>query len=178
MFGRGKKKAEPAVPWAIQVLTTEYLVEGYVRPDDDPFLEISDENLDNTSSLQLTNVSVRPTGGLAAPARSYPVWNLIFWNRVVALIPRDDASLAAARQLEESRTHPLEVEVYIGPYRVLGTLHLSQPDVTDAWTPGVEMFAVLTDATLENLTPGAQVDKLTAPWLMLNGSQMHGFAVL
>lgn len=40
MFGRGKKKAEPVVPWVIQVLTTEYLVEGSVLPDDNPFMEL------------------------------------------------------------------------------------------------------------------------------------------
>jgi hypothetical protein len=35
MFGKGsKEQSAPEVPWALQFLTTEYLVAGIVQPDD------------------------------------------------------------------------------------------------------------------------------------------------
>ena len=132
MFG-SKKPPVSEMPWAIQVLTTEYLMDGTVQPDvyrspaynGDLFVAASDtvgeSGLKTFQFLHLTAVQVKPTGNLTTPVQSFSEWRLAACANVVAIIPNDDASQQAAQKAFKHCKYPVGAVVYAGPYRIRGT---------------------------------------------------------
>jgi hypothetical protein len=186
MFNLGPKK--PSVPkplWRLQLLTGEYLVEGYFNQDEykvgsADIFEMSCENVLDGGGIEafhrlgLTEVSVKPTGLLSLPEQAYAEWGTAVFDQVIAVIPRDQASLQAAQKAFQEYRNPLQVEIYAGPYRLRGKL-LSDSTIPRRSPFLMNQIVPLAQAEIENLLPGASLPGLQAPWMLLNGGMLHGY---
>src|SRR5258708_2134483 len=92
----GNKKKTPKAPWSVQLLTTEYLVDGHMDSEDTSggwFLQVQPREM-ALATLTLTEASFQPTAAQnVAPAQAAR-WVLPSMALFVALLPRDEGSLA------------------------------------------------------------------------------------
>lgn len=177
MFKHGSDKQPPAkIRWAIQILTTEYLIDGY--------MDEAREGLKNWDWFfsedvfavdPLTSVQVQPTGHLAAPLQSFSIWHMAWRTTVVAVIPRDEAGLQVVRKASSKYTHSFPVVLYAGPYIMRGALMGESADL-ELELQGGAASLILTDVTVECQVPGTKLAALTAPWLFVNIRWVHGFS--
>jgi hypothetical protein len=169
MFGR-KHSKQPDSDLAVQILTPEYLIEGYSDPKDDLFEYLSTANPDDDFNFILTSVRVQPAGILCIPPFSCQEWHGSFLSSIIALMPRDDASLQAARAAFEDYEYPFRAEIFAGQYLVRGALMSDSED-----SPNYLNFVTVKDAEIESLLPEAKMGHLSFPLLFLNGMHIHGF---
>jgi len=187
MFNLGPKKPSAPKPlWRLQLLTEEYLVEGSFNPDEykvgsADIFEMSCENIldgggiEAFHRLSLTDVTLNPTGVLSLPEQRYPEWSTAVFDQVIAVIPRDGASLLAAQKAFREYHYPLPVEAYAGPYRLRGKL-MSDSSIPTRSPFLMNQVVPLVEAEIDNLLPGARLNSLQAEWLLLNGGGvLHGF---
>lgn len=190
MFNLGPKKAAVPKPlWRLQLLTSEYLIEGNFQPEENlvgsaNIFEMACENtldeggIEAFQRLQLSDVQLHPTGLLVTTARLYPQWSIPAFDHVLAILPRDEASLQAAQKAFKEYRYPLPVEVFAATYRLRGRL------LSDSTIPGRSPFAIsqlipLAEAEIESLLPGARLTGLRADWMLLNGNvMMHGYGMI
>jgi hypothetical protein len=184
-----KKQPTSRMPWAIQVLTTEYLIDGTVQPGsymsgnsnvfehlakDDSWLQQGGVSF---TAMTWTGVHVQPTGNLGMPVQTYSVWQLMSYDNVVAFIPNDDASKEAFQDAFKNYKHPLSADVFSGPYRIRGAfLSQSANRLTPQLATENSLFP-LQDARIESLLPGASLTGMQAQWLLLNAFLLHGVGV-
>ena len=172
MFGRGSRK-QPLPPWAVQILTPEYLVDGYSDSEDNIFEYLSVADSDDDFDYTFTSARVQPTGLLTIPPFSCQEWTCAFLTSVVAVLPRDDASLKAVQKAWEDSEYSYRAELFAGPYLIRGAIQSDSQD-----HPSFATFMLVTGATVESLLPGAQLARLNADALALNGMHVHGFYLL
>ena len=168
MFGRKPKL--PAPDLAIQILTPEYIIDGYCDPEDNLFEYLSMAAQDDDLNYAFKSAYVQPTGVLSIPPFTCQEWHGAFLSSIIALIPRDDASLEAARSAFEDYEYPFHAEFFAGQYLVRGAL---MSDIEEE--PNFNLFAVVKDAEIESLLPGAKMGRLSFPLLILNGMHIHGY---
>jgi hypothetical protein len=190
MFNLGPKKSPvPRLLWRLQLLTNEYLIEGSINPEESrvgssDIFEMSCENvldgggIEAFHRLSFTDVSVRATGALNLPEQRYSEWGTAVFNDVIAVIPCDESSLQAAQKAFREYRYALQVEIFAGPYRLRGKL-LSDSTIPRR-SPFLENQIVpLVQAEIDNLLPEAQLSRLQADWLLLNGGGLlHGYGVI
>jgi hypothetical protein len=159
-----KNKPVPS-PFVMQVLTTEYLIEGTAQGDAyiDGF-----RGLEEWSPLRLTSVQITPTGPVKVPAQSLPVF-MVSGNSVVALVPRMEASQMAALH-EEWAVHKIACPgiFHVGPYLIRGTMMFLREDCIEEVMP---MFGV----QIRHAVPEAALGELSAPLILVNPSWMVGY---
>ena len=114
-------------PWQVQILTLDYLVEGHLDSDRDgyPFRLFNHD----ITPIPLSQARFRPTGDLKLPERPVTPWVLINGDDLVAIIPRDDASVAHAIQVNASDRIASRADVFVGPYVIRGTVHSPHEDL-------------------------------------------------
>jgi hypothetical protein len=189
MFNLGPKKPPaPKSLWRLQLLTEQYLIEGSFNPDEfrvgsADIFEMSCENVLDGGGIEafyrisLTEATLRPTGMLDLPELSYPEWSTAVFDQVIAVIPRDPASLQAAQKAFREYRYPLQIESYAGPYRLRGKI-LSDSSIPRRSPFLMNQVVPLIEAEIDNLLPGAKLSGLGASWLLLNGGGvLHGFGV-
>lgn len=181
MFGKGKKK--PETPWAIQFLTTDYLISGIVQPkeylfgDDDIFVQAhtnEDENDEVMEQLQLETVELEPIGNLTLPRETLTAWTFGLSANLVAVIPNDDPCRQAAQHAFKDYHQPLPVGVYVGPYLVQGQ-YLSDSSGRGILFPNENSLRPVADAQIDCLLPGSKLKGWRVPWLLLHARQVHGY---
>ncbi len=184
MFGsKNKKPPVPKLPWAMQILTTEYLIEGLVQPQEYQFDDkdlfwnafhgtVNEVGTKTFANKRLTDVQVQPTGSLAVPKQAYSQWRLTPSASLVAIIPNDDASRQAAQAACPDYKYPLRGVVYAGPYRIQCTVLLTNADHTNLYYE----WSLLPVQAAEIL-PSGQFAGLQVPWLFLNSGVVHGIGV-
>ncbi len=190
MFNLGPKKpAAPKPLWQLQLLSEEYLVEGSFNQDEfrvgsADIFDMSCENILDGGGIEafhrmsLTDVTVIATGLLSLPELHYPEWSTAIFDQVIAVIPRDPASLQAGQKAFREYRYPLNVEVYAGPYRLRGKL-LSDSSIPRRSPFLMNQVVPLVEAEIDHLLPGARLGSLRAEWLLLNGGgAIHGFGYL
>jgi hypothetical protein len=186
MFGSGAKKPHvDQAPWSLQILTTEHLIEGSFHADkyavggEDIFAQstVYDEdetNYDTFDEMRLMQARIQPAGNLATPVQTFPGLELPSFDLVVAIIPADDASLAAAKKAYKAHRHPLDAVIYAGPYLLRAKLLSDHPDASRS--PFSDNWLVpLADVVIDCQVPGARLTTFRAPWLLLNGALVHAF---
>lgn len=176
MFGFGSKKEKPVVkPWTFQILTTEYLLEGQLEPQEDFF---SDSQHDSPADYleKLSQVQVQPAGVLVLPASTRMNWYVGFGKLIVALMPRDEASLQAAREAYEEYTYTRRAQIYLGPYLIEGSLLNESENIIDF--EDASGYIPVTDAEITHLLPGASLRNHRSPWMLVNGDLLHGYCLL
>ncbi len=162
---------QPKKNWAIDVLTTDFLISGYI--DGERFYRAFVFFGGDFSSLALASARIQPTGNLAVPEALSAPWTVIYGETLVAIIPRDQASLDHVTKANADYKYAQLAEVYAGPYLLRGTLLSAGADVRTfaAYTTGFAMQS----ATISSLLPGARLSGLAAPYVMVVGQ--HGQVV-
>jgi hypothetical protein len=180
MFGKGSKKP-PDVPWALQFLTTDYLISGTAQPKQYKF---GDETVfglaaENSSAgafelLELGPAELEPTGLLVLPRATLPQWVMGKRENLIAVIPNDDPSRQAAQAAFKDYRQPALAAFYVGPYLIQGQYQAPTSE-------GASLFSEekglrpLVDAQVDCLLPGSQLKGWRVPWLLLDGRLLHGF---
>ncbi len=181
MFGRKSESKEPQAPpvspLLVQVLTTEYLIEGHSDPKDTLLDYLFVSELHERPDVILTNAQVRPTGSLSISAFTCPVWEGVYSTPVVAIIPRDEAGIQKARKAWKDFKYPFKVEIFSGPYAIQGTIMSSEKDEPFNFGSNF-IYSLMTDAEIDNLAPGSKLGHLSAPVIALNAMPVHGFYLL
>ena len=169
MFRKKESAARPLA--AVQILTPDYLVEGYIDVDDSgwPF-----------GPVKLTSVRFEPTGSLTPPATTAANWYVLGKSPVVAAIPRDESILAHTQKRYPNEKYPLAAELYVGPYLIQGIV-LRSLEETDPLTlmSTLDEYVVVQDVAIDCLLPGTRLKRLSAPLALVSTENLlHGFVVL
>lgn len=152
----------PSTQWAVQVLTLDYLIDGSLDSErDKTSFRLQGHDV---SPLPLTSARFRPTGVLSVSPPPAVPWVLIYGDQLVAIIPKDEAGLANARQLNAVFKVGVKAEVYAGPYVIRG--EVLSPDGSLRVFEGYTGFPVQ-DAEIKCLIPGAQLGLLKAPYVLV-----------
>jgi hypothetical protein len=161
MFG---KKKPTLMPYTLQVLTTEYLIQGTV--DGDAHLYFPEPEVLG-GPIRLANVQIQPTWREGIKARTcdqFEVWG----DNAVALIPQVDFTQLVQYEVWKIPAKPLQGSFYFGPYLVQGTLMRLRDDTFEKEVP---MF----DVHMTNLASGTKWGELRAPFALMNMHWLHGF---
>jgi hypothetical protein len=164
--------AQPARPagWAVQILTADYLIGGFLPPVDMPL--VGHLNVPTQPTLTLTQAQLRPIAGQAAsdtlPEITIPK------TAIVALIPRDEASAkSAAMQMPPASQR---AAIYAGPYliraafRLAGDMHMR---VLFGASTGT--LLAVSEASVVCLKPGGALPEQSAPLLILNKAAVQAY---
>jgi len=156
-----------------QILTSEYLVEGHLQNPE--ILNARDSDFWNmreamfTSGVWLTTVTVQPTGNYAVAAQSLGQAVRVCGDALVAVIPRDEASLALIRKNNAAWRYPLPAEVYAGPYVIRGTV-LGKGNNLGAFD--WDTF-LMRDVEISSVLPNSAWTGLKAPCAYVGGQHKH-----
>jgi hypothetical protein len=156
--------------WAVQVLTADYVISGYLPPVDMPL--VGSLNVPTQPTLTLTQAQLRAIAGQSVsdtlPEITIPK------AAIVALIPRDEASARSAMmQMPPTSQRAM---IYAGPYliraafRLAGDMHMRTLFGASAGT----MLAV-SDAAVLCLKPGSALPEQTAPVIVLNKNAVQTY---
>ncbi len=166
-----KKETAPKPLAAVQMLTLDYLIEGYLDVDDSgwPF-----------GGVTLTSVRFEPTGSLTPPTTTAANWYVLETSPVVAAIPRDEAILAYSKKTFRDWKYPLPAELYVGPYLIQGIVLRVIKDTDPALLmSGLADEAVVQDVVIDCLLPGTRLKRLSAPLAVVSTENLlHGFVAL
>ena len=138
----------------LQVLTTEYLIEGTV--DGNTKLYFQEPGILGSVPFQLSSVQIQPTRQANAPTQTsaqFAAWG----DNTVALIPRMDVTQMAQYETWSIFKIPLRGVFYFGSYLVLGTLMRLRDDSFESALP---MF----DVSITSQAPGPRWGELRAPF--------------
>jgi hypothetical protein len=158
-------EAASPVQWAVQVLTLDYLIDGCI---DEQRNRIAFHLVNGDArALRVMQARIAPTGALQAPVRSDVPYVLVYGSRLVALIPRDQASTDYALRQNASFRIPIPAEVYAGPYLLRG--QVLSPDSKLRVFSGYAAFP-MQSVTVTCLAPGARMAPFGVPYLLLIGN--------
>lgn len=179
----GNKSVSQKSSWAVQVLTPDYLVDGYFDSEEDKmetailFKADKDPNIYDTGNvhfLTLTSARLQPISPVNNPINSVvlPKWNMSAMSVFVAIIPRDEASTAYFMKMNPAK-HAIAADVYVGPYIIHGTIVSPESDLMEL--TAYHTFAVR-DAEIEHLYSGTPLTGLKMPCLLVNTHLLQGIA--
>jgi hypothetical protein len=110
-------------PWALDVLTLDYLVSGQVGPDAQKwawtFFSVIEKEA--PSALEVTVSEARSTGALPAPDLAGKTVGFSYATGLIGLFPRDEAGEKLWDQWA-GIGEAAPAEVTIGPYAISGSL--------------------------------------------------------
>jgi hypothetical protein len=173
MFGKKPSPTPPQKPtptqparsagWAVQVLTADYVISGYLQPVDMPL--VGSLNVPTQPTLTLTQAQLRTIAGQSASETLPEI--AIPKTAIVALIPRDEAGTrSAAAQMPPGSQRAV---IYAGPYLIRAAFRLAG-DMHMRTLFGASTGAMLavSEAVVLCLRPGSAFSEQTAPVLILN----------
>jgi hypothetical protein len=149
--------------WAVQVLTTDYLISGYLQPVDMPL--VGSLNVPTQPTVTLTQAQLRAITGQSAseilPEMTIPK------TAIVALIPRDEASArSAAAQMPPNSQRAV---IYAGPYLIRAAFRLAgDMPMRILFGASSGTMVAVSEAVVLCLTPGSALPEQTAPVIILN----------
>jgi len=162
--------------WALQMLTPDYLVDGFCDTDQYPIFTFSTTNYQTClpiDALQLSSTTIRATTSLALPPGDVPNWNVTFYNGFIAVIPKDEAS---AHYFHSNLGHypDVPVDVYAGPYVFHGTLPIEKEEFKKLEF----LFSiVLKDVEIDCLWPNSFLHAYKVPYAMLRTLHIQGIVM-
>src|SRR5712692_5574900 len=120
-----KKGVAPKPPWAVRLLTPDFLIDGYTDLDTHsegaPFFQRQTGSMP-LAALWLTSARFQATGPSSGPAPAADNWSLAYSAAFVAVIPNDEPSLTATRAYTSDLRKAFQAELYVGPYAIRGEL--------------------------------------------------------
>lgn len=162
MFG---KKKQPSPPFVLQVLTTEYLIEGTIEGD--TILYFPELDILDSPPLHLTSVQIQTTRSVDIPTRTCAQF-MVMGDNAVALVPRMEFSQLAQYKAWKVANIPLLGVFYFGPYVMQGKLMLLRDGFFEGEMP---MF----DVHIASQIPGTRWGELHAPFAVVNGRWLQGY---
>ena len=162
MFSK-KKDAEKTVPFPLEVLTTEYYIEG-TAPGDQQFLIPS--GTEYWYPIELTDVKISAVGADNIPVRTVDKFE-VKGDAVVAIIPRKDPSNMMQYDSYLAYKNALKGIFYIGPYLFEGTL----------MSVGSNRFnssLLMLDTMIRHVSPKSKLGEIKAQHVLVNTQWMHG----
>lgn len=172
----GNKNKAPKLPWSVQLLTTEFLVDGHTDGDDPTgpwFLQVQAGEL-AMATLTLTDASFQPTAAQNMAPTQAAKWVLPSTAQFVATLPRDEGSLAYCAKTNGNSKHPIPAVVFSASYALSGTIMCPDKDLDIL--SGYGTFA-MQNVTIDCLAPGARLKGLTAPYVVLMTRLVHGIVL-
>jgi hypothetical protein len=169
MYMPSAPEASPTPPpstWKVQVLTPAYLLEGYLPPLEHLWQYLTQP--DNHPSLTLASVQVQALTNTAVAPRAVSSWTMPVTS-LVAFIPRDAASTAAAEQIMLLYQYTFSVVVYAGSYRIRTTLLSDDPE------PLASPIMIATEAEITYQLGQQHLPRLRARLLLLRRQWVHGY---
>jgi len=161
MFG---KKKPALAPFVMQILTTEYLIEGTAEGDTQLYFPTG---RGDWSPITLTAVQIKVLSRTDLPPRSVSQFE-ISGPGVVAMIPRADASQRAGYESWKLYNQSRSGVFHIGPYLIRGQMMFLREDRIDEVTPMV-------DVQIMHQSPEAAMGELSAPFILVNTGWMYGY---
>lgn len=185
MFGKKLQKQQQQQqqptsksPWVVQVLTRDFLIEGFSNAADDVsacFLEVSiDEDLKG-SLLTLTQPDIQPAGAIAVGVPANCKYVLPAGTEFVAIIPGNDEALAYAVRHAGTDITRMGAVVLAAHYVIRGTI-LCPGGAGLEMLSDYELFA-MQDSVVDYIGPGARLTNLDVPFMLVHTNQVQGIFV-
>jgi hypothetical protein len=152
-----------ASPFSVQVLTTEYLIEGTAAADTPLFFPLPEREMWNP--IVLTAAHIKVISHAALPERSVATIE-VGGNGVVAVIPRADVTQMANYGNWKIWNQPRSGVYQVGPYLMQGKL-MSRGNAIEGALP-------MMDVHITYMLPDSGLD-LNAPYLLVNTAWLSGF---
>ncbi len=164
--------AQPARPagWAVQVLTADYFISGYLQPVDMPL--VGSLNVPTQPTLTLTQAQLRAVAGQSASESLSEI--TIPKTAIMALIPRDEASArSAAAQMPPNSQRAV---IYAGPYLIRAAFRLAgDMHMRTLFGASTGMMLAVSEAAVLCLKPGSAFTEQTVPVLILNKNAVQAY---
>lgn len=166
MFGKKKDtdKAASQSPFQLEILTTEYFIQGTAKGDEQFFIPSGTEYW---YPFELTNVTLTAAGWENVPVRTVDRFE-VKGDAVVAMIPRKDPT--GMRQYESYlafKKAPKGI-FYFGPYLFESTLmNVGNDRFNDA--------LLMLDVTIRHVSPKSKLGEIKAQHVLVNTHWMHGW---
>ncbi len=166
MFAK-KKDAEKAVsqaPFPMEVLTTEYWIEG-MAPGDQQFLIPS--GTEYWYPIELSNAKLCAVGWEDASVRTADKF-AVKGDTVIAMIPRKDPAQMRQYETYLAFKNSLKGIFYFGPYLFEGTL----------MSVGNDRFneaLLMLDTTIRHISSKSKLGEIKAQHVLVNTKWMHGW---
>ena len=162
MFGR-KKETAPQPPFQVQVLTTEYLIEGTAKGNEQFYLPSSE---DYWSPITLTDVRITSIHDENIPVRKADRFDVQGGN-VVAFIPLRDATTMIRFEVYEAYKKEMKGLYYVGPYLMEGTLKGFEND-------SFSSTLVMVGVNIRHSNPKSPFKEIQSPHILINTFWLHG----
>ncbi len=167
MFGKkkGPEKTNPATPFQLQVLTTDYLIEGTAKGDLKFVLPL---DIEYWNPIALTSAKLTAIREDSSPIRTVDQFE-VKGNAVVAIIPvRDATTMNYFAMYQDSGLNvPLLGVFYVGPYLFEGTLMIGEDRrFSDA--------LVMVNVTIRLPSTTSRLGEIRAPHVLVNAHWMQG----
>jgi len=163
---------QPARPagWAVQVLTTDYVISGYIQPVDMPL--VGSLNVPTQPTLTLTQAQLRSIEAQAAGATLPEI--TVPKATIIALVPRDEASSrSAAAQMPTNSQRAL---IYAGPYLLRAAFRLSgDMHMRTLFGASAGIMLAVSEAAITCLKSGSVFPEQTAPVVILNKNSVQAY---
>ena len=151
-------------PFLLEVLTSEYLIDGTVPGDTSIFFPKPNEL---GYPIQFTNVKIQPTKTTEVSARTYTHY-IFTRNDAIALIPRMDFTQLPLYSSWKQFKNPITGLFHLGPYWMTGRLM----NVTGEHLWGDNPVI---DVRFGSQVPGSNWNGLSAPFALVNGFWIQGW---
>jgi hypothetical protein len=180
MFGKKQQQQPPTpqAPWVVQVLTRDFLVEGFTKADDDvssSFLEVIIGDDLKGSLLTLTQPNIQPAGAIAMGVPPGSKWVLPAETEFVAIIPGNDEALRYAVGHRGTSITPMGAVVLAAHYVIRGTILCPGGGGLEMLSD-YELFA-MQDSVIDYVGPGARLTNMDVPFMLVRTKQVQGIFV-
>ncbi|MFT3891396.1 MAG: hypothetical protein QM730_07155 [Anaerolineales bacterium] len=165
MFSRKKdsEKAASQSPFALDILTTEYFMQGTAKGDQQFFIPSGTEYW---YPIELSNVTLTTLSWQDVPVRTMDKFE-VKGDAIVAMIPRKDPTGMMQYESYLAYKHAIQGTFYFGPYLFNGTL----------MSVGNNRFnsaLVMLDVTIRHISPNSKLGEIKASHALVNTQWMHG----
>jgi len=167
MFSRKKDspKTSSRSSFQLDILTTEYLIQGTAAGDQQFYLPTSSKNW---SPIELKDVSLTAVDRQDVPVRKVDRFE-VQGEAVVAMIPHKDAMEMDQYDSYLVYDKGLKGIFYIGPYIFEGTLMIMDSNYDD-----FAASLLMNDVTIRHMSTKSKMEEITASDVLVNTRWMHG----
>jgi hypothetical protein len=163
---------KPNHPWAIQILTPDYVVAGNIVPGDDMDIILNGdyEYYKDRCILTFTDVQMRSVNNPAGSVINASELLIKQRSGLLALIPRDDAGLQAFQKASGNKDYSLRIVMYSGVYIIRASINPGGLYASGA------CFMHTKDAKIEYQSQNANLKPIDAQWLVINTEMIQGYS--
>ena len=169
-----------STPWAIQLLTPDYLVYGFIDSEaSDRFYTLTYAETSSTPSscvIHLTQAAFRPASILPPPDPSPTDCFFTGWNAFLAAMPWDQASVDYLVK-ENTCKSLVPADIFISSYHIQGKIWSRDKSPADLSALRFAHRFIVQDVCINNLLPGSQLHDLKAPFAVLRTHLLQCVAV-